>query len=279
MAVFYENRRMQVQVWRNRVLSEKSHLHDHAEIVFLLEGEHYALCDGRQEKLCAGDVFIAFPNQVHAYPRGDLCGTKLHIVMVFSPAVCSEFQAIFRESLPKCSVLRAAEQPEGLRRLAEDILQAYRTPSPYKEAILGGYLTAFVGKLFSAMEFTRADGEGDLLRRILVYCTRHYTEPLSLEVLSRALCVGKSRISHTVRAKTGLSLPAYLNGLRVNEAMRRLVGQPEQPITAVAYDCGFESPRTFNRVFAQLVGMSPRAYRTQNRGGDARPVSLFVQPR
>lgn len=278
VAVFYENRKMQVQIWRNSVLSEKPHLHDHVEIVCLLEGEHYAMCDGRRERLEPGDFFIAFPNQVHYYPRGDLAGTKLHVVMIFSPAVCSEFKSFFRTYLPRENVLRVSDQPPGLRQMVTDICLANKSSSPFKEPMVRGYLIALLGKLFSAMEFERADGEGELLRRILLYCNQHFMQPLSLDALSRALCVGKSCISHTMRAKTGLTLPAYLNGLRINEAVRRLVEQPEQSITAVAYDCGFESPRTFNRVFAQLVGMSPRAYREKHKCGGTQPVGFYVRP-
>ena len=34
-----------------------------------------------------------------------------------------------------------------------------------------------------------------------------------------------------------------------------------EPITQIAYDCGFGSQSTFNRVFKELFGMSPRQLR------------------
>ena len=37
------------------------------------------------------------------------------------------------------------------------------------------------------------------------------------------------------------------------------------PVTQVAEQCGFGTIRSFNRVFLKSVGMSPSAFRKQNR--------------
>ena len=39
----------------------------------------------------------------------------------------------------------------------------------------------------------------------------------------------------------------------------------EDGITHIAYECGFESQRTFNRVFVEQYGLSPSEFRRKHR--------------
>ena len=41
----------------------------------------------------------------------------------------------------------------------------------------------------------------------------------------------------------------------------------DQPITEVAMACGFNSVNYFNRVFKEVIGLTPRAYRNKYRPG------------
>ena len=43
------------------------HLHGAVEVFYFLEGETLAQCGTQKYRLGAGDLFIAFPNQIHGY--------------------------------------------------------------------------------------------------------------------------------------------------------------------------------------------------------------------
>ena len=53
---------------------------------------------------------------------------------------------------------------------------------------------------------------------------------------------------------------SYVNGIRLNYAISMLDGT-NKPITTICYDSGFESQRTFNRVFKERYRVTPREYR------------------
>lgn len=59
---------------------------------------------------------------------------------------------------------------------------------------------------------------------------------------------------------TGRTPSRYLTALRVAEAGRRLRSGAD-PVTTIAYDCGFSSPAHLAATFLREVGMSPTAYR------------------
>ena len=69
-------------------------------------------------------------------------------------------------------------------------------------------------------------------------------------------------ISFTINAGRGQSFNDLVNGLRVAEVQRRLVAPDAQRYTllGIALESGFNSKTTFNRVFKQLTGVSPRDY-------------------
>jgi AraC-like DNA-binding protein len=51
----------------------------------------------------------------------------------------------------------------------------------------------------------------------------------------------------------------------VEEAKQRLSDE-ETAVTVIAFEVGFSSIASFNRVFKGLTGMSPSAYRSRMRG-------------
>ena len=100
----------------------------------------------------------------------------------------------------------------------------------------------------------------DLSARILSYLGGHYREPLSLEDLANAMGVSRFHISHMFATKFGIGFKEYLNNLRI-ECAKGLLRSTEMPIAEVSRQSGFENQRTFNRVFNENTGISPRDYR------------------
>ena len=57
---------------------------------------------------------------------------------------------------------------------------------------------------------------------------------------------------------------AYLNALRMEEA-KRLLKTTDEPITQIAYSCGYNSQTTFNRVFRERFDKTPREMRDEKK--------------
>lgn len=69
------------------------------------------------------------------------------------------------------------------------------------------------------------------------------------------------RFGKAFKAYTGKKLGDYINELRVRDA-KQLLEAGEMPISEIAFEVGFESLRSFNRVFYKQTGMTPTDYRT-----------------
>ena len=100
----------------------------------------------------------------------------------------------------------------------------------------------------------------DILYRAMQYMSQNMTQPLSVRATARALGVNNSYLSHVLNEKLHMSFRAYLNALRIERA-RRLLRVTVRPIEEIGVACGFANLRTFDRVFAEQCGCTPREYR------------------
>lgn len=85
--------------------------------------------------------------------------------------------------------------------------------------------------------------------------------------LARELEVAETVISRVINLHFGKSFPQLLNERRVDDA-KRLLRETDVPVKVVAEEVGFNSTASFNRVFKEISGLSPSAYRGGSKDGD-----------
>ena len=106
--------------------------------------------------------------------------------------------------------------------------------------------------------------EGDAIDSALEYLNTNYTEPITLEDLSRHLHVSPATCNRLLQKSIGRSFKTALIEIRVSHACRLLL-ETDQPILDIAYASGFANLSNFNRRFKELKGRSPREYRNLMR--------------
>lgn len=103
--------------------------------------------------------------------------------------------------------------------------------------------------------------------KIATYLQQHFTEKLSIDVLSKELNISKSYISHVFKESTGYSVMEFLMDYRLVQAKFQIeVNGTTKTVKEIAYDCGFESDAHFNRFFKKKMGMTPNRYRKEMHG-------------
>ncbi len=87
-----------------------------------------------------------------------------------------------------------------------------------------------------------------------------YAEPLDIATLARIAQVSQAHFIRTFRATFGEPPKRYLQRRRVERAMF-LLRSSDRSVTDICMDVGFSSLGTFSRVFRDIVGETPSAYR------------------
>lgn len=82
--------------------------------------------------------------------------------------------------------------------------------------------------------------------------------------LARELGTGEANLSRIINQCYGKTIPQFLNEWRVKDA-QKLLTDTDVPIQNVFEESGFNSVTTFNRVFKEMSGDTPKEYRAKFR--------------
>lgn len=92
---------------------------------------------------------------------------------------------------------------------------------------------------------------------------RPYLNPdLNLSDLAKMANMGKSQLSETINLGFDQNFNDFVNHYRVAAFKQKLKSESAQKLSllGLAYECGFNSKATFNRVFKKLTSASPSEY-------------------
>lgn len=232
-----------------------AHLHVHIEFFYLLGGKSRVFVDSCEQVAEAGDVVVAFPNQVH---RFEMVEPEQYLLFIVHPDMMPELAGAFSGRLPQSPVIKDCRH---LLPLLMQLRDAAMRPSPFRDVALKGLLLAFFAQLFERVDLTEPRTEDShSVRTIVNFCARHFTADLSLEMLEEKLHLSRYYISHLFSHRLHIRFNDYVNSLRVSEACR-LLRSTSDSITDVAARVGFNTLRTFNRSFAKQMRQSPSEYR------------------
>ena len=121
----------------------------------------------------------------------------------------------------------------------------------------------------SSLTVTHAD-EGAALIRSLMEKERLYAdEDLSLATLAAQVGMPAGHVSQVINERMGQSFYDMVNGYRVEEAKRRLLGPAShgRNILDVGFEVGFRSKAAFNRIFKLKTGATPSEFRARATDG------------
>ncbi|MCF8358736.1 MAG: helix-turn-helix domain-containing protein [Prolixibacteraceae bacterium] len=92
---------------------------------------------------------------------------------------------------------------------------------------------------------------------------KFFLEPgLNLAELSKKINIPTHHITQTLNEYSGKTFFDFVNSKRVDEFRRRVQNHDHQyySLLGIAFDCGFNSKSSFNRIFKKTTGTSPSEY-------------------
>ena len=92
----------------------------------------------------------------------------------------------------------------------------------------------------------------------------NYDQPLMLADMAKAAHLSVSRLAHLFREQVGITPMDFLTNVRIDHAKRMLL-TTDNNCTRICYDVGYNNQSYFTRVFKQIVGLTPREFRKQNK--------------
>ena len=259
MYFYFETKTEPYRVHPGQALSPSPHLHSHIEMILCDSGLTVATADSVDVKLEEGDLFIAFPNQVHYYV--DEVRPLMHRIAFISPDFCPEFSQIFKSMVPKVPIVKNAKENPRILAAIDSLVQLSGSTDEYSETEARGCVLILMSEIFRNIELTEKEPcDNDLVKDIITYCYENYGNDISLQAVADALHVSRCYISRIFSKRLHISFNDYINSLRIRNACEMLK-KSDMSVTEIAHLVGYNSVRTFDRVFMQSRNMTPKEYR------------------
>lgn len=245
------------------------HMHRHIEFHHILSGSETFIVDGDEFTVTdsPGGFVMIFPYQVHNNSVNTTCR---HISGTISPEILRSPDTLSKYRPASAYVPESALPPFffDLLMWAGDLhLTMTDKNRAAKKPLILGAARLIVDTALNAMTLVPRNSETGRNRipaigRVINYCVTHMGDDLSLDAVADALFLDKYYISKLFPAKLGVGYVEFVRSQRISKACEMLKSG-DMSITDISYECGFRNQSTFNRVFREMTGMSPREYRTE----------------
>ena len=262
MLAYYENRSEGISIeWRTTV-HVPPHLHESIEIIYVTDGT-LALGVGQElYQMNKGDFAIVFPNVIHHYQAFGT-GKNKAIYLFVEPSLLPAYHAELQKYSPVYPIIEK-------KQLHTDVVNALKSLVHMEERspmLVQAYIQMILAHVFSDMSMIDKNsiGSDDLIYNAVEYVAKNFRDEIKLDKMAYDLGVSKYVLSRMFAKTFHCNFNKYVNGIRLNYASAALENSQES-ITNICLDCGFESQRTFNRVFKDRYKMTPREYRNRKSG-------------
>lgn len=103
-----------------------------------------------------------------------------------------------------------------------------------------------------------------LVNKVIVYLQDNYNSDVKLEAIGKMINLHPRYLCTLFRQITGKTIIEFLRHFRIEKA-KRLLLYTSLPITEIAYEVGYNNSQYFSKIFSQVEGMEPRAFRRQGK--------------
>lgn len=241
--------RSQVSVQRYEGLQNLPHWHIESELIFAEKGSAEVMTDNNLYGLSEGYCVFIRSGAVH-YIKAE-SDSVISVMKIDSQLISAEFGML----APICPLL---ENKYDVSDTFEKIRQEISSGEKYYEVICSGLALALTAEIFRSEKTSSAEnssGSG-AYKKLLRLISERFAD-ITFDEAAEIMCFSKPYFSKYFRRMSGMTFSEYLNIVRVSEAVKMLSkGGMSAGETAVA--AGFGTIRSFNRVFKQYTGFTPR---------------------
>lgn len=241
----------------------RSHYHDYFELYFLDSGSRHQQLNGVAFDNIPGDIMLFAPLVMH-HSYSDKDAPFSRVVIYFTPEMISD-----------PVLLAAAKEGSGLyrpdphllhwiRRTIFDMLEEKDNSEEYHDTYLRSLLNLLLLKVLRTRHEKGSTQNKNRMQKIMAYIHSNYANPLSLPALASHFYISEYYMCREFRKATGRTIIQYIQQTRIMNA-QRLFMETDLNVTQVSEQTGFASLTHFNRIFQQITGETPSAYRKHAR--------------
>lgn len=245
------------------------HIHQFAELVYIIDGETEVRHNGIRETARAGDAVFILPYQEHGFFTGDNRTIKYWMVLLSESLISDivyhennffDYKNMVFTPSPELKALIEQKMFDTDNQIVE--------PDFHKivnlKAIVYAAFSEYIEKKPSELQLEAASQKQmvtiDPATKTMNYLRANFRRDVGIEDCAKEIGYSTSHISHCLRNQFGMPFTGLRNNLRIGYA-KHLLRFTRLSVYMIALECGFNCELTFETVFKKLTHMTPRQYR------------------
>jgi len=246
------------------------HYHPEYELTYIVKGSGKRLVGDGYEDFSAGDLVLLPPMLPHTWISEKSNSEKCQAVVI-------QFSQEFVERLLQFPEIKSIEKlfvrstrglqftvgkKSGLVSLLQQLPQCSEMMSLtlLLQALEG--LSVARSAPIASLQFRPMKGNENQQRinKVFLYVQKEFRESITLKKAADIVHLSESAFCKYFKKASGKTFSDYTNEIRVAYACHLLL-ETDKPISAIAFESGFESTTYFNRVFLRKKKLRPGQFR------------------
>ena len=252
----YEIRKSDLTVKHNNYeLDFPEHMHKYIEIVYVYKGFQHLKIENQDFEVTEGFMTVIFPDTVHSFYSIDKKNSEVLIVMC-DPKLFGNLFPDLKNFRPQNPIISR----ESINKKFKTALTCISPDDSFEVKFSWACVIMSYIMEIMKLEHLPSDPVTDISYKIVKYVEENFTEPITRASLAQHFNVSECYISRIFAQKFKINLRNYLGLIRAEYAAN-LIRTTDENITLISQLSGFDSQRTFNRMFKAAYGRTPKEYK------------------
>lgn len=245
------------------------HIHQFAELLYIIDGKITVKHNGIQETASSGDVITIMPYQEHGLYSDENCKVKFWITLFSEDfmydityhenASLSYKSVVLKPSAELKSLIEAKMFDTGDQIIEPD----FEMTLNLKSLVYPTFLEYFGNKPSFSQPGSTAPNQivsSDTVTKAIKYLRINFRNDISIEDCAKEIGYSASHISHCLQKNFHMTFLHLRDNMRINYA-KYLLKFKRMSVYTVGIECGFNCESTFERVFKKYTQLTARQYR------------------
>ena len=224
------------------------HIHRNLEIYGVINGTVSVAIAGQQATLTGGQMAVIDGLESHSY---EIDGEAEVFFFHIGTQYCGKLYTLYpNQRLP--FFLMDEEYNKLLYAQIQPLLGNTKEISEMKRLGIVYQLFADIIDHYDMVEKSgNVRDDYDLVTKVIQYIYEHYSEPITLESLSKKFYISPKALSKKIRKRLNMDLRLFVNDIRIQRAvqMREDPENKNKSLSEIAALCGFTNMVTFYRSY------------------------------
>lgn len=235
---------------------------DTYSLVFVISGKGYLKTGVHKlETLNHGDLFVLYPKEKHHY-YADLENPWELMWISFNGTLC---ETLLQDvGLSRKSYILTNILTHSIQRTVQTIINALGNTTDTNRLCATGQLYLLFAYLKQITEVNEQRSEAleqdSCVWKAIRFIEQNYYLDIDVDMLCEHVNYSRSYLSRTFKAETNMSIPEYINKIRVQNAIT-LLKDTKMPVKEISMMVGMKDSFYFSKLFKKITGQTPREFR------------------